>query len=83
LKSAGYHQAKILQETEHGLTKAKNKYEMYSEEWERTIIAKDGQKTLYPPKPLKNLARSLSMPLTLLKSQNPSVSKVLYKFTNI
>jgi hypothetical protein len=77
LKSAGYHEAKILQETEQGLTKAKNKYEMYSEEWERTIIAKDGQnKTLYPPKPMTNLTRSLSMPLSLLKSHNPSPSKV-------
>lgn len=50
---------------------------MYSEEWERTIIAKDGQnKTLYPPKPLNNLSRSLSMPLSLLKSHNPSAAKV-------
>ncbi len=50
---------------------------MLSEEWERTIIAKEGpNKTLYAPKPLNGLARSFSMPLTLLKQPNPSALKV-------
>ena len=52
---------------------------MYSEEWERTIIARDGQnKTLYPPKPMNNITRSLSMPLSLLKSNHASASKVYF-----
>jgi hypothetical protein len=56
---------------------AKTKYEMLSEEWERTIIAKEGPaKTLYPPKPLNNLTRSFTMPLTLLKQPNPSALKM-------
>ena len=48
LKSAGYQQAKLLQET----------------------------KNIYPPKPINNLTRSLSMPMTLLKSNHGSASKV-------
>ena len=59
------------------LEKVKSKYEIFSEEWERTIIAKEGPaKTLYPPKPLNNLTRSFTMPLTLLKQPNPSSLKI-------
>lgn len=50
---------------------------MLSEEWERTIIAKEGPaKSMYPPKPMNSLTRSLSMPLTLLKQSNASAMKM-------
>ena len=77
LKSAGYQHAKMLTDSEHALEKQKHKYELLSQDWEHTILSREGpSKTLYPPKKLGGITRSFSMPLTLLRQPNASAAKL-------
>ncbi|KAF9129110.1 hypothetical protein BGW39_004452 [Mortierella sp. 14UC] len=56
-KEAGAKQERIVQEHEHNLDKAKQKYDSLTEEWERTIL----QKSADPSTPKKTVTKGMTM----------------------
>ncbi|CAG8734044.1 11813_t:CDS:10, partial [Cetraspora pellucida] len=77
LKDSGQKHEKSIQDAEQALEKAKTKYETHSEDWERTILQKNGDVSNIKPRTLTKaiFSKQPKTPTQLLKMEEDARNK--------